>query len=95
MLKSIRNLDLIVGIVIGYIGILSEKADDRRMVMVLIKISRHIFDTPKIVFYAIADYLFYLCAFDTTGFSYGLRKKAKYPQLSLFLFQLYHSVGIS
>ena len=94
-LKSIRNLDLIVSIAIGYIGILSEKADDRRMAMELIEISRRIFDIPKFLFYAIADGLFYLCALDTIGISRCLRKKSKVPQLSLFSSSGFDCVGVA
>ena len=52
-LGSIRNLDLLLTIVIGYIGIMSEKADDQRMVMVLIDLAKRIFHVPRFVFYGI------------------------------------------
>jgi len=54
-LKSIRNLDLLVTIAVGWIGLISEKSDERVTAMELIQLSRGIYDVPNFVFYAIAD----------------------------------------
>jgi len=82
-IKSIRNLDLLVTIAVGYIGLISEKADESLMAMELIRVSRRIFNTPKFVFYAIADGLFFICAKSTLSLSHLLRKKSLDRQLTL------------
>ena len=61
-LKSIRNLDLLLTIAIGYIGFLSEKPEERSVVMEIIAISKRIYATPKFLFYSIADGLFAIFA---------------------------------
>jgi len=84
-IKSIRNLDSLVTIAVGYIGLISEKAEERIMAMELIQVSRRIFGTPKFVFYAIADGLFFICAKTTLSLSRMLRKKQKDRDLQLSL----------
>ena len=83
-LKSIRNLDMFLTIAIGYIGMMSERADEKPVVMKLIHISKRIYKVPKFKFYAIADGLFVVFAKCKNGISDMLRKKPKNPQLSLF-----------
>jgi hypothetical protein len=83
-LNSIRNLDLILTIAIGYIGLMSEQVDDKRLVMELIYISKRIFDTPKFMFYAIADGMYDLFARSKKGVSYLLISKPNNYQFSLF-----------
>ncbi len=61
-MASIRNLDLLVTIAIGWIGLMSEKCEESPVIMELIHISKRIYGTPKFVFYAIADGLFALIA---------------------------------
>jgi hypothetical protein len=82
-LNSIRNLDLLLTIAIGYIGMMSEKVEERRMVMELISISKRIYDTPKFLFYALADGIFAVFAKCKQGVSDLLRKKLKDTQMSL------------
>ena len=81
-ITSIRNLDLLVTIAIGWIGLISEKAHDRPLVMELIHLSRRIFHIPNFVFYAIADGLFHLTAFAKKGIADMLQLKPKSCQLS-------------
>jgi hypothetical protein len=83
-LNSIRNLDLLLTIVIGYIGMMNEKVEEKRTVMELIHISKRIFKTPKFKFYAIADGIFAVFARCKQGIADLLRKKPKNLQLSLF-----------
>lgn len=83
-LQSIRNLDLLLTIAIGYIGIMSEKAEGRAAVMEVIVISRRLFGIPEFTFYAIADGLFAVLAKCKRGVTDMLRKPAKSPQLSFF-----------
>jgi hypothetical protein len=54
-LKSIRNLDLLLSISIGYIGILSEKIDESIEVLEIIEASKRLYGLSKFTFYAIAD----------------------------------------
>jgi len=81
-LKSIRNLDLLLTIAIGYIGLMSEKADERAITAEVIAISKRIYDTPKFVFYAIADGLFFVLFKCKQGIADMLRKRPKSAQLS-------------
>lgn len=83
-LNSIRNLDLLLTIAIGYIGMISEKADERRLVFELVHVSRRIFGTPKFKFYAIADGILAVFARCKQGVPDLLRKKPISRQLSLF-----------
>jgi len=80
-LKSIRNLDLLLTIAIGYIGFISEKQDERKTVMEIIAISKRIYGIPKFVFYAIADGLFAVFAKCKQGIADMLRKRPKSPQI--------------
>jgi hypothetical protein len=83
-LQSIRNLDLLVTIAVGWIGLISEKCDERAMVMELIHISRRIYGTPKFVFYAIADGLYFLAARIGIGIAHMLCKKPKSKQVAFW-----------
>lgn len=83
-LNSIRTLDLLLTIAIGYIGLISEKEQNRRMVLEIIQISKRIYGIPDFVFYAIADGLFTVFAGCKTGIANMLRKKPKTLQISLF-----------
>jgi hypothetical protein len=84
-MASIRNLDLLVTIAIGWIGLMSEKCGESPVIMELIHISKRIYGTPKFVFYAIADGLFALIAKTAFGIDHMLRKKPKSEQLSFAL----------
>jgi ABC-type polysaccharide transport system permease subunit len=81
-LKSIRNLDLLLTIAIGYIGLMSEKSDERAITAEIIAISKRIYDTPKFVFYAIADGLFFVLFKCKQGIADMLLKQPKSAQMS-------------
>ncbi|MCL2014025.1 MAG: transposase [Oscillospiraceae bacterium] len=83
-LNSIRNLDLLLTIAIGYIGYMSEKNDERAIVTEVITISKRIYGTPKFLFYAIADGLFAVFARCKQGVHDLLRKRVKSPQICLW-----------
>jgi len=83
-LNAIRNLDLLLTIAIGYIGKMGERADDRRIVMELIHISKRIYGVPKFNFYSIADGIFEVFAKCKKGIALLLRKQQWDGQLSLF-----------
>ena len=83
-LVAIRNLDLLVTVAIGYIGLISEKSDERRTALELITVSKRIYGAPRFVFYAIADGLFEVIAKSKPGIADMIRKKAKSPQLEFW-----------
>ena len=83
-LSAIRNLDILLTIAIGYIGIMSEHFDEQRNVMEVIQISKRIYGVPKFKFFAIADGLYSIFARCVQGIAYLLRRKPKSMQLSLF-----------
>ena len=83
-LKSIRNLDLILTIAVGYIGFISEKADERIAVMQLVEQSKRIYVVNKFTFYAIAYGLFVVFSKCKQGISDMLMKNQKSMKLSLF-----------
>ena len=83
-LKSIRALDLLLTIAIGYIGLISEKYDERLIVMEIINISKRIYNIPKFVFYSIADGLHTIFTRCKQGLVDMLHKKPKPLQLSFF-----------
>ena len=57
-LKSIRNLDLLLTIAVGYIGTLSEKMNESVQVLEIIGASKRLYGLSKFTFYAISDGLF-------------------------------------
>ena len=83
-LKSIRNLDLLLTIAVGYVGFISEKSDERITVMQIIEHSKRIYGANQFVFYAIADGLFAVLSKCKQGIADMLRIKPKSLQMSLF-----------
>ena len=68
-LKSIRNLDTLLSISIGYIGVLSEKIDESIEVREIVAASKRLYGLPKFTSYAIADGLFVIFSKHYTGIS--------------------------
>lgn len=66
-LKSIRNLDLLLTIAIGYVAELSGKSDNIRLRTEIIEVSKRLFGTPKFVYYAVADGIFEILKAVKTG----------------------------
>ena len=83
-LRAIRNLDLLLTIAIGYIGMISERVEDKRVSMELIHISRRIYGVPRFKFYAIADGIYEIFSKCKRGIAHLLRKQLWDGQLSLF-----------
>lgn len=83
-LNSIRNLNLILMIVIGYIGYISEKQEERAYILEIIKESKRIYKIANFIFYTIADGLFSVLSKCNTGIFEMLKKKPKTAQLTLF-----------
>ena len=80
-LASIRNLDLLLTIAIGYIGMMSEKAEERAITAEVIAVSKRIYDTPRFMFYAIADGLFFILTKCKQGIANMIRKRPESQQL--------------
>ena len=83
-LNSIRNLDLLLTIAIGYIGMISENPNDRATAIELVAISKRIYKAPKFLFYAIADGLFTVFSRCKQGINNLLKKREKSKQLRFF-----------
>ena len=83
-LDSIRNLDLLLSMAIGYIGILSERVDDSIDVMHIIKASKRLYGLAKFTFYAISDGLAEIFSKSYVGISSFFRKPEYDPQLTIF-----------
>ena len=81
-LKSIRNLDLLLSIAIGYIGILSEKAEHSIEVIEIIDASKRLYGLSKFTFNAIADGLYEIFQKLHTGITGFFLKPPPSNQLS-------------
>lgn len=82
-LKSIRNLDLLLTIAVGYIGYISENCYEQVTVMQLIECSKRIYGIPEFIFYAIADGLSVVFAKCKHGICDMLKRKPKSLQFPL------------
>lgn len=82
-LKSIRNLDMLLTIAIGYIGTLSEKINDSIEVLELIEASKRLYGLSKFTFYAIADGLYTVFSKLYSGICSFFVRPARSNQLSL------------
>ena len=82
-LQSIRNLDLLLSIAIGYIGILSERIKDSVMVMETITVSKRLYGLSKFTFYAISDGLAEVFSKTYTGIGIFFRTPPRSNQLCL------------
>jgi hypothetical protein len=82
-LKSIRNLDALLSVSIGYIGILSEKIDESIEVREIIQASKRLYGLAKFTFYALADGLFEIFNKLYTGISAFFRPPPRSDQLVL------------
>lgn len=57
-LKSIRNLDLLLTIAIGYVAEISGKLDNIKIRAEIIEVSKRLFGVPNFIYYAVADGIF-------------------------------------
>ena len=92
-LNSIRNLNLLTSIVVGFIASMSEKGEHSRIVFDIIALSKRIFGVAKFNLYAIADGILFILSKAKNGISDLLRKKPKSMQLSLFHDSGFQCVG--
>jgi len=82
-LKSIRNLDLILSIAIGFIGTLTEKIKESIEVLELIAAAKRLYGLSKFTFYAISDGLFEIFCKLYSGIAAFFPKKNLSKQLWL------------
>lgn len=85
-LNSIRNLELIITIAVGYIGFVSEKYEERVTVMQLIEASKRIYKANKFILYAVADGLFSVLSRYKQGISDFIKPPPKLNSIQLSLF---------
>jgi hypothetical protein len=83
-LQSIRNLDLLLSIAIGYIGLLSEKLSYSIEVLEIIQASKRLYGLSKFTFYAIADGLFEIFNKLSSGIASFFHRPPPSNQLSFF-----------
>lgn len=82
-LNSIRNLDLLLTIAIGYIGALSEKINESIEVMEVIEASKRLYGLSKFTFYAISDGLAAIFAKSYVGIRSFFLRPAPTLQISI------------
>lgn len=66
-MKAIKNLNILLTMLIGMLGLLSEKQDKNKMVVEIIEIAKRIYGKKKFVYYAIADGIFEILNKGLTG----------------------------
>lgn len=57
-LKSIRNLDLLLTIAIGYVAEISGKSENIKLRAEIVEVSKRLFGVPNFIYYAVADGIF-------------------------------------
>jgi hypothetical protein len=83
-LKSIRNLDLLLSVVIGYIGALSEKTDESLELLEVIEASKRLYGLSKFTYYAIADGLLEIFSKLYSGIASFFARPPRSNQLSFW-----------
>ena len=82
-LKSIRNLDLMLTIAIGHIGVLSEKLDESIEVLEIVAASKRLYGLNLFMFYAISDGLSAILSKSYTGIKSFFARPVPSLQLSI------------
>ena len=82
-LQSIRTLDLLLTLAIGYISMLSDKPFFTRMRFEIIEVSKRLFGAPDFVYYAIADGIYETLKYVKSGLKRLLAIPTPSPQLLL------------
>ncbi len=83
-LKSIRNLDLLLTIAIGYVAEISGKSDNIKLCAEIIEVSKRLFGVPNFVYYAVADDIFEILKAVKTGIGRFFSLPKNDGQLSFF-----------
>jgi hypothetical protein len=80
-LKSIRNLDFLLTMAIGYISKLSDKDDTMILRLEVISASKRLFDVSDFMYYSIADGIFEILKYTKRGISEHLKPPIRDGQL--------------
>lgn len=83
-LKSIRNLDLLLTIAIGYVAELSGKSENIKLRAEIIEVSKRLFGVPSFVYYAVADGIFEILKLVKSGIDKFFSAQKSDGQLLLF-----------
>ena len=83
-LKSIRNLDLLLTIAIGYIAEISGKPENIKLRAEIIEVSKRLFGVPDFVYYAVSDGIFEILKTVKSGIDSFFSLPDTSGQLSLF-----------
>ena len=83
-LKSIRNLDLLLTIAIGYVAEISGKSDNIKIRAEIIEVSKRLFGVPNFIYYAVADGIFEILKVVKTGIGRFFSLPQNDGQLSFF-----------
>lgn len=83
-LKSIRNLDLLLTIAIGYISEISGKSENIKLRAEIIQVSKRLFGVPDFLYYAVADGIFEILKTVKSGIGTFFSLPDCSTQLSLF-----------
>ena len=83
-LKSIRNLDLLLTITIGYVAELSGKSENIKLRAEIIEVSKRLFDMPSFVYYAVSDGIFEILKLVKSGIDKFFSAQKSDGQLLLF-----------
>ena len=83
-LKSIRNLDLLLTIAIGYVAELSGKSENIKLRTEIIEVSKRLFGVPSFVYYAVADGIFEILKLVKSGIDKFFSAPENNGQLLLF-----------
>lgn len=83
-LKSIRNLDLLLTIAIGYVAEISGKSDNIKLRAEIVEVSKRLFGAPDFIYYAVADGIFEILKSVKSGIGRFFHLPVNNGQLSLF-----------
>lgn len=76
-LNSIRNLNLLLTILVGFIAHFSENAKGDGLYRCIIKLSNRVFKVPRFDYYAIADGIFNILKYTKTGIEHMYKYRIK------------------
>ena len=85
-LNSIRTMNLLLSITIGFIAILSQRKKESILVLLILKISKRIYDIPEFDYYALADGIYTILQKTKTGIKKFIKprfKKKESQQLTI------------
>ena len=83
-LKSIRNLDLLLTIAIGYVAEISGKSDNIKLRAEIVRVSKRLFGIPDFIYYAVSDGIFEILKAVKSGIGRFFSLPVCNGQLSLF-----------